>query len=900
MVTGRGCDMADRRLISTVAWQREREQASSTPPPAFGDLLRRLRIAVGLTQEELAARATLSARAISEIECGRKQRPQRETVRLLADALSLSDEARALFEATARPHPAAVPQPVLAAPIPHNVPASVTPVVGREDDLAAVAALLCRADVRLVTITGLGGIGKTRLGLEIAANILASFPDGVPFVPLAVVRDPAFVIAAIARTLSVKEAPGQEVRESLVVALRGKRQLLVLDNFEHLLPAAAAVADLLAVCPWLKVLVTSRAPLHLHGEHEWSVDPLPLPAARDAADVRAIARSPAVELFRQRAVAVKRDFQLTEENAWAIAAICVKLDGLPLAIELAAARVRWLSPATLLTRMEHRLAILTGGPEDLPARQQTLRGAIDWSYDLLTPDEQRLFRRLGVFVGGWTMEATEAVGGEGDNGVTVLDCLESLIGKSLVRQVEAVGDAPRFAILETVREYGLERLETSGETAAIQRAHAAYFLSLAETVEPNLVGPDQTATLTQFEGEHDNLRAVLRWACEHHKTETGLRLAYALWRFWQAHGYLNEGRAWLEELLALDYDADDRSPPSVRARALIGAAMLAFRQDDYRRVAALSEESLVLYRAMGDRKGIAEALNVRGLAADNLGDCQHATALHEESLALFRESGSTWSIGTALINLGLLARVQGEFARARALMEEGLILRRKLGDIWGIANALRILGLIAQDQGDYAGAAPLHEESLLLCKTLGDRQGIAFALANLGHIAGVQGESLRATLFFEESLVLSRTLGDRRTTARALSGLGDVARQHGDAARAAALYAESLTLSRTVGHLLGVAESIERLTLIACDRGQPERAARLLGAADALRTAIGAPLPPANRAAYERTITNARAALGEEAFAAAWEAGRILSMEQVIAEACGETTVSAAPHLHPS
>ena len=613
--------------------------------------------------------------------------------------------------------------------------------------------------------------------------------------------------------------------------------------------------------------------------------------------MRAIARSPAVELFRQRAVAVKRDFRLTAENAAAIAAICTNLDGLPLAIELAAARIRSLSPATLLTRLEHRLAILTGGAPDLPARQQTLRGAIDWSYDLLTADEQRLFRRLGTFVGGWTMEAAEAVCGEGEFGFTVLDCLESLVGKSLVRHVEAVGDPPCFTILETVREYGLERLETSGETAAVQRAHAAYFLSLAEAVEPKLIGPDQTAALAQLEGEHDNLRAVLRWAREHHEAETGLRLAGALWRFWQAHGYLNDGRAWLDGLLALDHDAGDYSPPSVRAKALIGAAMLAFRQNDYRHAAMLSEKSLALYREMGDRGGIADVLNTLGLVADNLGDPHHAVALYTESLALYRELGSVWEIATSLNNLGVLARAQGEYVRASAFLGESLILRRNLGDAWGTAQSLTNLGRIAQDQGDYAGAAPLHEESLLLRQTLGDRQGIAIALANLGQIAWVQGNSFRATLLFEESLTLSRALGDRRTTALALSSLGDIARQHCDEARAIALYGESLALNRTVGHLLGVAESIEQFALIACDREQPERAARFLGAADALRTAIGAPLPPANRDACERTIANARTTLGEEVFASVWEGGRMLSTEQVVAEARGEIATSVPPKL---
>lgn len=708
-------------------------------------------------------------------------------------------------------------------------------------------------------------------------------------------RDPALVVPAIARTLGIKEIAGQSPHQTLIASLRNKRLLLLLDNFEQVIAAVVVVAGLLAACADLKILITSRSALHIRGEYEWPVQALSVPAPDWFADPTALMQSAAVRLFVQRATAVKPDFRVTTANSAAVAAICVRLDGVPLAIELAAARIKVLLPGTLLARLERRLPLLTDGASDLPARQRTMRGAIDWSYALLSTDEQRLFRQLSVFAGGCSLEAAEIVGNAlSDGAVDVFAGLASLVDKSLIRS-ETQANAERFTMLETVREYGLERLEASRETAAVQRAYATYFLSLAEVAEPRLTGPDQAVALAHIEGEHDNLRAVLRWTREQHEGETGLRLAGALWRFWQGHGYLDEGREWLEGLLALAERGDHDAPPSVRAKALIGAALLAFRQNDYRRAAILSEESLALYREMGDRGGIADALNTLGLVADNLGDPHHAAALYKESLALYRELGSIWEIATSLNNLGVLARAQGEYVRASAFLEESLIRRRNLGDTWGIAQSLTNLGLIAQDQGDYAGAAPLHKESLLLRKTLGDRQGIAIALANLGHIAWVQGDSFRATLLFEESLALSRALGDRRTTARALSGLGDIARQHGDVTRATALYEESLMLSRTVGHLLGVAESEERLARIAHDQEQPERAVWLFGAANALRTAIGAPLPRADRATDDHIITVARAALGEEGFAVAWAAGTALTPEQAIMEAVGEMTAADRP-----
>ena len=879
--------MDESRDVSSSRQRREQRAPRPLRPPAFADLLRRCRIAKGLTQEELAARATVSARTVSYLEQGTIIRPHQETVRLLAEALGLAAEERAAFEQAARTLHAPAPRVVSVHRPPHNLPAPITPLVGRADECASLAALLRREEVRLVTITGLGGIGKTRLGLAVAADLLPHFPDGVFFVSLAAIREPAFIISAIALAIGVREATGQAPRETLLAHLRTKRLLLILDNFEQILPAAAVVVDLLATCPRLKVLVTSRAPLHVQGEHEWSVDPLSLPAAH-VADVRAIAQSPAVELFRQRAVAVKRDFRLTTENAGAVATICVALDGLPLAIELAAPRIRSLSPATLLTRLEHRLAILTGGAHDLPARQQTLRRAIDWSYDLLTQGEQQLFRRLGVFVGGWTMEAAEAVCGAEEIAVTVLDGMESLIGKSLVRPVEAIGDIPRFAMLETIREYALEQLARSGETEATLRRHAAYFLAFAEAVEPALVGSVQGSVLTRLEADHDNIRAALRWARDAAEDRIGLRLAAALWPFWNVHSYLHEGREWLEDFLARSAGDDRPDDAATRAKALSGAAMLAHQQGDTAQSAARAAESLAMYRQLGNKRGIAFALNLLGAAAFERNDYDQAAVRYTESLALRREIGDQWGVAGSLNNLGRTARFRGDFAQAAAFYQESEALRREIGDKLGVAIALANQGHMARDQGDRIHAGPLLEKSLALYQEMRDKRGIAIVLNQLAQLAHDAGENQRARTLGEESLALRRTIGDKWGIANSLGTLGEIAYAAGDDAQAQMLYQESLARYSSMQNTLGIVECLERLAQLAAGREEWGDATRFLGAAAALREHIRAPILPIDRPIIAHFIATARAVFGDDPYMAAWEAGQRAPLEQVIAHAIGE------------
>jgi predicted ATPase len=617
----------------------------------------------------------------------------------------------------------------------------------------AVTSLLRREEVRLLTLTGTGGTGKTRLALQIGGAVLDEFERGVFFVSLASITDASLIPSTIAGTLKVKETPGESLVETLCGYLRDKQILLVLDNFEHLLEGAPVVSELLAACPELKVLITSRAVLHLSGEYDYPVPPLSVPDPKHLPDVPTLSQYDAVALFIQRAQAAKPDFSVTNDNAPAVAEICHRLDGLPLAIELAAARIRLLPPQALLARLSSRLKLLTRGARDAPTRQQTLRGTIDWSYGLLDEGEQTLFARLAVFQGGCTLEAVEAVSSaEGE--LDLLEGMASLVDQNLLQQQGE--DEPRFAMLETIREYALERLHGAGEDGTIRERHAEYYTTLAETAEPELTGGDQTIWLERLESEHENLRAALAWFREHGE-DGGLRLAAALWRFWLTRGHLTEGRGWLEEVVARAGQRE--ASPALRAKALNGAGNLTFAQGDDSRAQDLHAESLRLRQELGDKRGIAASLINLGNVAWRQGAYERARALYEESLPLMQELGDKRGIANRLHNLGMVAYMQGDYSRAGELYERDLRLRQELGDKEGLSYSLNCLGLVAYVQGSYERAQELFKESLRLRQELGYKWGIVDSLVGLAGVAGAQRQHERAAQLLAAAVAGSEAIG---------------------------------------------------------------------------------------------------------------------------------------------
>jgi len=727
---------------------------------------------------------------------------------------------------------------------PTNLPAQRTGFVGREKEVAAAKELLLRQDVRLVTVTGPGGIGKTRLAVQVASGLVEHFPGGTHFVSLSSISDPGLIASVIVKTLGIREAGGQSPLEILTENLQDSRRapiLLVLDNFEHLIQAAPTVAQLLVMGPNLKIIVTSRAALHVYGEHEFPVPPLALPDARSMPPVDLL-QYPAVALFVQRAVAVKPDFEVNRENASAVTEICARLDGLPLAIELAAARVKVLSPSSMRTRLARRLQLLTGGARDLPQRQQTLRAAMDWSYDLLSAEEQKLFRRLSVFVGGCNLEGVEAVcDTKRDLDLDLLDGMASMVDKSLVQQVEQGKGESRFVMLETIREYALEKLKESGEETPTKRAHAAYCLVLAEEEARDQSGAEGAEWLERLALEHDNFRAGLEWLTETEDAEWGLRLGAALFRFWEMREYLTEGRDRLGKLLKL---AGAAAPTKARARALFAAGVLAGEQGDYAAADEFIKEDLDIARQLRDTQGVAVSLNALAVFARDRGDLAVARSLFEESLVLWRELDDSKAVARCLSNLANVVKLQGDYARSRSLYAECLSIFKGLGDRTGVAWSMNYQGDVARDQGDSAAARALYEQSLANFRELGDRWGIAGTLADLGSLA----------------------------------------REQGNYPTAWSLYRESIRIFRELDHKRGIARLLECFACLAAVQLEGERSLRLAGAAAALRQNIGAPLTPGEQAKLEAGLHPARQALINKAGEAAWLEGWALPAERAIEE----------------
>jgi non-specific serine/threonine protein kinase len=847
--------------VETHETSRPRRGGLHSGAQRFGPLLRSSRLAAGLTLQELSQRTGLSRRAISALELGYREAPRPRTIERLANALLLDPEKRAAFVAAGhgalilqpRARPGLVPvDATFPAPdtraAPHNLPLPPTALLGREVEVAEVIALVRRKDTRLITLTGPGGVGKTRLALAVAWALQQQardvFPDGVSFVRLAPVTDPALVIAAIAQALGLRESGGAPLADLLRGVLRDQSLLLVLDNFEHVAAAALHIAELLEEGAGVRMLVTSRASLHLRGERIYPVALLATPPTnRGRIMAEQLEQFAATALFLERARAVRPDFPVTDATAPLIADICARLDGLPLGIELAAIWARLLSPAALLSQLEHRLPLLAAGPVDLPARQQTMRAAIAWSYDLLDAASQRLFERLAVFADGWTVEAAKAVcqspRGAAPLRLDMLTGLGELLDQSLISQRVredlagdegvAAAETPHLEMLHVVREFALEQLEASGEAEALRRAHAHSVLALAEEAEPGLRGPDDTTWMQVVERELGNVRAALEWARAAGEAEVGLRLATALWRFWSEAGYLSEGQQWIETLLAL--------APSEAAET--------------------------------------------------------ASAARSQAYVI-----PTWLRARALTTIALLAAAQRQIGPALAALEAGFNLARVADDWVALAIGLLLMGAFAHLQGEPRRAEACYAEALALGQAREEALTIITALGSLAGLACSEQRWAEATARFTEALTVARATGRRQYAAAFLTQLGEVALWQGEASHAAVHLGEALAVARETNWTVGwrrwdALDALDLLAVACAQRSQPERGARLLGAAAQLRGMLRQPYVSTEQPRREALVAPIRALLSAEPWEAAFAAGQRLTLEETFAEALVDASALA-------